>query len=100
MAMSDTETLIEFYGRPENAPLIMEFVADAGGDSAEYGINDVDSVSPMGMASALQTFTQQAVTLGVITEAAVASASAADDVDWTVVSEVAERTLTAGFVDL
>ena len=100
MAANDTEILSEFYGRVEAAPLLMEFAADAGGDPGEYGIDDVDTVSRDGLAAALQTFTQQAVTLGFISDAAVVTAASADDVDWTVVSEVAERTLMTGLIDL
>jgi hypothetical protein len=48
----------------------------------------------------LRIFTQQAVTLGFITETAVANAASADDVNWAAVSEVAERTLATGFLDL
>jgi hypothetical protein len=100
MATNDTEILIEFYGRAESAPLLMEFAADAGGDPDEYGIDDVDNVPRASLAAALQTFTQQAVTLGFVTEAAVASAASADDVDWAAVSEVAERTMMTGLIDL
>ncbi len=102
MAAGNTETLIEFYGHADVAPLLMEFAADAGGDPDQYGAEDnsVETLLAGGLGPALKIFTQNAVEFGFITDARVAAAAQADDVDWNAVSDVAQRTLVQGMLDL
>jgi hypothetical protein len=100
MATTDTETLIEFYGRAEVAPLLMEFAAEAGGDPDQYGSDDVEALAGLGLAPALAIFTQQAVAFGFITDAAVAAAASADDADWSAVATVAMQAFETGMRDL
>jgi hypothetical protein len=99
MPTANTDVFTEFYGRPETAPLINEFVADTGGDPDEYGGDDntVETLVASGLGSALKIFTQRSSELGLINDPAVAVAAGADDVDWNAVAKIAERTLMHGF---
>ena len=102
MAAGHTETMVDFYGNADTVPLLMEFVADAGGDPDQYGAEDnsVETLLATGLGPALKTFTENAVKFGFISDATVAAAAGADDVDWNAVSEVAQRTLVQGMLDL
>lgn len=99
---TSTDPLIDFYSRGEAAPLLMEFVADAGGDPDQYGAadNSVETLLASGLGPALEIFTLNAVKAGLISDAEVVAAAQADDADWNAVSEVAQRTLVQGMTDL
>jgi len=102
MPDTNTQALVDFYSRPEATPLLVDFVADAGGDPDEYGAEDnsVETLLAAGLGPVLKIFTQRAAELGLISDADAVAAAAAEDVDWNAVAEAAERTLAAGMFDV
>jgi hypothetical protein len=101
MPASNTDVLVEFFSRDDSAPLIMEFLADAGGDPEEYGANDVNELSTgVGFESALKIFVQSGIELGFISEPGVTAAAAADDVEWGAVAGAVNQSLERGMTGL
>jgi hypothetical protein len=69
--------LIGFLDGPEGAELVMEFLADMGGDPEDYGVDDIAAVTPEQLGVGFKAFLQVAVQRPELTALA-----ASEDVDW------------------
>jgi len=87
--LTDTDRMIGFLASPEGAELLMEFLADMGGDPEDYGVDDIAAVTSEQLGVGFKAFLQVALQRPELT-ALVAS----EDIDWAQVVAYLETNLS------
>jgi hypothetical protein len=87
-----TDRLLSYLSGPEGTQLVLDIVADIGGDAEEYGIGDVTAVNAVSMSAALKYGLEMAAESALIGDEA-KSLVESDDVDWSRVTEQVDAIL-------